>query len=210
MSLEFMPIRMDMARVYFLIWDDAGYTARAFCVQHCAGAAAPQAMATARGEAAKAKCRCFDGGMEMVPPNSSEYDGAAQSQEAQGAIWLWVPDEAKAWGAKWDRQAHAWYVPAGIDAAPFAQWTQRHNDDGAPERRRLPEREYLDVPYGERKAAKAAGAAWDPMARCTQARTATGKSSRAGSRERPMRRPRAKPSPRRCVKWAAWSAASTR
>ena len=167
-----MSIKMGMLHAYFVISDAAGYTACAFCVRHCARAAVPQAMATARGEAAKAKCRCFDRGMEMVPPNRSEYaaDGAAQSQEAQRAILLWVPfahkDEAKALGAKWDRQAHAWYVPAGIDAAPFAQWTQRHHGDVAPERQRLPEREYLDVPYGERKAAKAAGAAWDPLARC--------------------------------------------
>ncbi|MEG0004101.1 DUF5710 domain-containing protein [Comamonas sp.] len=107
----------------------------------------------------------------MVPPNKSAYAAEpAQLQEAQRAVLLWVPfeqkDQAKALGAKWDRQAHAWYVPAGIDAAPFAQWTQRHNDDVARERQRLPEREYLDVPYGERKAAKAAGAVWDPLARC--------------------------------------------
>lgn len=108
----------------------------------------------------------------MNPPNRSEYaaDGAAQVQETQRAILLWVPfahkDQAKALGAKWDRQAHAWYVPAGMDAAPFAQWTQRQAEEPAHETQRQPGREYLDVPYGERKAAKAAGAVWDPLARC--------------------------------------------
>ncbi|WP_159917193.1 DUF5710 domain-containing protein [Pantoea sp. 18069] len=105
----------------------------------------------------------------MTPLNQSQY-AAAPAQEPQRAVLLWVPfehkDQAKALGAKWDRQAHAWYVPAGIDAAPFAQWTQRQAEAPAHESQRQSGREYLDVPYGERKAAKAAGAAWDPMARC--------------------------------------------
>ena len=107
----------------------------------------------------------------MVPPNKSAYAAEpAQLQEAQRAVLLWVPfeqkDQAKALGARWDRQAHAWYVPPGVDAAPFAQWTQRGAALPAHERLRQPGLDYLDVPYGERKAAKAAGAAWDPMARC--------------------------------------------
>ncbi len=31
-------------------------------------------------------------------------------------------DEAKALGARWDKDAKAWYVPAGVDPAPFARW----------------------------------------------------------------------------------------
>jgi putative DNA primase/helicase len=31
-------------------------------------------------------------------------------------------DDAKALGARWDRQAKAWYVPAGMDLEPFAPW----------------------------------------------------------------------------------------
>lgn len=97
-------------------------------------------------------------------------------------------DEAKAIGAKWDRQEQSWYVPAGVDAAPFAKWAkgateatgaataavpeqqQTQAAQGQAERqaeRQAPaqEREYLAVPYGERIAAKAAGAQWDKTAK---------------------------------------------
>ena len=96
-------------------------------------------------------------------------------------------DEAKALGAKWDRQKQSWYVPPGVDVAPFEKWSQ----DGAKETAegRAPEqaaqaaqaaqatqttragqaasdgRQYLAVPYGERGPAKAAGAEWDKAAK---------------------------------------------
>lgn len=31
-------------------------------------------------------------------------------------------DQAKALGARWNAERKAWYVPDGVDAAPFAQW----------------------------------------------------------------------------------------
>jgi hypothetical protein len=31
-------------------------------------------------------------------------------------------DDAKQLGAKWDRQAKAWYVPAGVDLEAFTPW----------------------------------------------------------------------------------------
>lgn len=41
-------------------------------------------------------------------------------------ITLKVPfsekDQAKSLGAKWNAEAKYWYVPAGIDAAPFEKW----------------------------------------------------------------------------------------
>lgn len=41
-------------------------------------------------------------------------------------MYLDVPfpekDEAKALGARWDRDARAWYAPAGMDTGPFARW----------------------------------------------------------------------------------------
>ena len=82
-------------------------------------------------------------------------------------------DEAKELGAKWDRQAQFWYVPAGVAIVPFNKWTQASMPltDNAPDTATVQtqdnslvpilEREYLAVPYGERAAAKAAGAAWD-------------------------------------------------
>lgn len=86
-------------------------------------------------------------------------------------------DEAKAQGAKWDRQAQSWYVPAGVGAAPFAKWA-KGTDTAAvealkPAQATLPpevqkaaqERVYLAVPYGEHVAAKAAGAMWDKAAK---------------------------------------------
>ena len=83
-------------------------------------------------------------------------------------------DIAKSLGARWDRQQKSWYVPSGFDTSPFIQWfpsgeaspiavnepvkteTISLGPDKSPERRF-----YLAVPYGERSAAKAAGALWD-------------------------------------------------
>jgi exodeoxyribonuclease VII large subunit len=31
-------------------------------------------------------------------------------------------DDAKSLGARWDRDASSWYVPAGVDVAPFSKW----------------------------------------------------------------------------------------
>lgn len=88
---------------------------------------------------------------------------------APRATFLHVPfedkEEAKALGAKWHRQAQAWFVPAGVDAAAFSQWRKPIRTPGDAQRPLQPGREYLAVPYGERKAAKAAGAAWDPAAK---------------------------------------------
>lgn len=80
-------------------------------------------------------------------------------------------NEAKALGAKWDRQQQSWYVPAGADPTPFAKWlesgalvdgkdalrpaTATKTEDG---------RVYLAVPYSERVEARAAGALWDKAA----------------------------------------------
>ncbi|MET1116964.1 MAG: zincin-like metallopeptidase domain-containing protein [Comamonas sp.] len=88
---------------------------------------------------------------------------------APRATFLHVPfkdkEEAKALGAKWHRQAQAWFVPAGVDAAPFAQWIHPTRAPAGQELQLQPDRHYLAVPYGERKAAKAMGAAWDPAAK---------------------------------------------
>ncbi len=31
-------------------------------------------------------------------------------------------DQAKALGARWNAEAKQWYVPQGVDTAPFAKW----------------------------------------------------------------------------------------
>lgn len=85
--------------------------------------------------------------------------------------------EAKALGAKWDKEAKSWYVPEGTDPAPLAKW-EKSAEKAVPAAHRAtaPEpaaatppptpaakqdRLYLAVPYAEREAAKAAGARWD-------------------------------------------------
>jgi putative DNA primase/helicase len=86
-------------------------------------------------------------------------------------------DEAKALGAKWDRRARSWYVPAGADLEPFAKWRGVESIPGEPvanapweassrtETASVEGRTYLAVPYAERSAAKATGAVWDRRAK---------------------------------------------
>ncbi|CAG1022516.1 partial DNA primase TraC, partial [Methylococcales bacterium] len=80
-------------------------------------------------------------------------------------------EEAKALGARWDRQEKSWYVPTSIDPLPFAKWERAEAattealpkaEDSIPTRQ---ERQYLAVPYGERQAAKDHGALWDKAAK---------------------------------------------
>ncbi len=46
---------------------------------------------------------------------------------AKAQVFLKVPfaekDEAKRLGARWDVASKKWYVPNGVDAAPFSRWT---------------------------------------------------------------------------------------
>lgn len=95
---------------------------------------------------------------------------AVQAQSARHFIDVPYREksEAKALGARWDRQAQSWYIPLGVDHAPFAKW--RQEPGAAPTEDRsatLPihERTYLAVPYSERAEAKAAGALWDKSAK---------------------------------------------
>ena len=83
-------------------------------------------------------------------------------------------EQAKALGAKWDRQEQSWYVPANVDPNPFAKWSREAVKAAvaAPEaqalavtKKAVQERHYLAVPYGEHVAAKAAGALWDKAAK---------------------------------------------
>ena len=79
-------------------------------------------------------------------------------------------DEAKALGAKWDRQQQSWYVPDGIDSAAFDRWAKlpiapASGASPQPQINHSQDRHYLAVPFGEREAAKAAGARWDAAAK---------------------------------------------
>ena len=132
-------------------------------------AAASEARKTAEMNRTLADTEAQTHGAEAAAQQDSP---SAQPAEA-ARTYLHVPytekDAAKALGARWDRKEQAWYVPPGVDSAPFAAWMQGGARDPAP----APSREdpgarrrvYLAVPYGERGAAKAAGAAWDAAAK---------------------------------------------
>lgn len=103
----------------------------------------------------------------------------ALEQAQQPRVYLAVPfeqkDQAKALGARWDRQEQSWYVPAGVEAAPLlAQWPRREEAAGQAQATPTDQpsapaqeepRTYLAVPYVERHQAKAAGARWDGSAK---------------------------------------------
>jgi putative DNA primase/helicase len=106
---------------------------------------------------------------EQQTTQAGQVDYASQSSQSS-KILIDVPypqkDEAKALGARWDRQEQSWYVPAGVDPAPFARWTPTTTPQARPKQpQATPPRQYLAVPYGERVAAKAAGAVWDKAAK---------------------------------------------
>lgn len=108
---------------------------------------------------------------------------AAQSNQASAVdrTYVQIPfkekEQARELGAKWDRQEKSWYIPADVDKEAFAHWLNpspkveaaesEHERSEAPQIASKPQssREYLAVPYGERSAAKAAGAAWDKTAK---------------------------------------------
>ncbi|MCR9925525.1 zincin-like metallopeptidase domain-containing protein [Vibrio parahaemolyticus] len=113
---------------------------------------------------------------------AQQVKGSQQAQaepEKQERTYINVPyrekDEAKGLGARWDRQQQSWFVPPGVDTAPFAKWSQGAAQEATAQQRPQQEqgqtqtagqqKQYLAVPYGERGAAKAAGAQWDKAAK---------------------------------------------
>ena len=106
------------------------------------------------------------GASEAPPRPTAEYP------EPGARTYLEVPyrdkEAAKALGARWDRKEQAWYVPPGRELKSFAPWVPeqpRVTEDPALDQTAATNRVYLAVPYGERSAAKAAGAAWDKAAK---------------------------------------------
>ena len=103
-------------------------------------------------------------------PAIQERQQASQVQQEveTDKTFLNVPyrekEEAKALGAKWDRQEQAWFVPPGVDVVPFAQWAKTaETPSQAPTVKN--ERQYLAVPFAERQVAKDNGALWDTSAK---------------------------------------------
>lgn len=114
--------------------------------------------------------------------STTEQVQAAQSNEApEDRTYVQIPfkekEQARELGAKWDRQERSWYIPEGVDKEPFAHWLNpapkveaaESTQEGSEAIQTAPipksSREYLAVPYGERAAAKAAGAVWDTAAK---------------------------------------------
>jgi antirestriction protein ArdC/phage/plasmid primase-like uncharacterized protein len=110
------------------------------------------------------------------------YDGLSEQTQKPEKTVINVPfkekEEAKALGAKWDRQEKSWYVPGGVNLAPFAKWEKpavtaetdalkaaTATENPVENQKLAQERQYLAVPYGERAAAKAFGAIWDKAAK---------------------------------------------
>ncbi|MGC6373688.1 zincin-like metallopeptidase domain-containing protein [Pseudomonas sp. S2.OTC.A_B10] len=121
---------------------------------------------------------------ESTEPEFTQEQSQAVQPEQPHAVdrtYVDVPfkekEQARELGAKWDRQEKSWYIPDGVDKEPFAPWlnpapkveaaesTQERSE--APQIPAIPKssREYLAVPFGEKAAAKAAGAAWDKAAK---------------------------------------------
>lgn len=105
------------------------------------------------------------------PEAESVHDRQAVETQPAERHYLSVPfadkDEVKALGGKWDRQAKSWYVPSGRDALTFARWMQPADtrQQTAQPAEDKASRQYLVVPYTERRQARAAGARWDAEAR---------------------------------------------
>ena len=132
---------------------------------------------------AQVEANAIDRPVLVVKESEAVIEQAAQSNQAPATdkTYLHVPfkekEQASELGAKWDRQEKSWYIPADLDNEAFAHWLNPapkvEAAETAQERTEAPQvastpksaREYLAVPYGERSAAKAAGAAWDKAAK---------------------------------------------
>ncbi len=71
-----------------------------------------------------------DAGVQVRLPVMIQENHPAMTR-TDNRTYLAVPydekDEAKQLGARWDRQAKAWYVPAGVDLEAFTPWLPAHN-----------------------------------------------------------------------------------
>nr|WP_248697806.1 zincin-like metallopeptidase domain-containing protein [Pseudomonas syringae] len=112
-------------------------------------------------------------------PRQQEQNKEQSNTQDLDRTYLNVPfkekDQAKALGAKYDRQERSWYIPNGLDKELFSQWVNPPSVAATPETQTqsppvkavpIPKalREYLAVPFGEKDAAKAAGALYDKVA----------------------------------------------
>jgi phage/plasmid primase-like uncharacterized protein len=80
-------------------------------------------------------------------------------------------EEAKKYGAVWDKEANSWYVQPGTNIAPLKKWIKKVDEEKVLEnfgkisenesKEEIREKVYLHVPFDEKEEAKALGAKWD-------------------------------------------------
>lgn len=114
---------------------------------------------------------------EPLTEPGSDNVRAEQQGAGDDKTFIVVPfrekEEAKALGAKWDRQQVSWYIPAGVDHSAFSKWLSPSTGEvkaasvsnSEVDKPTTTDKLYLAVPYSERVAAKAAGAKWDAGAK---------------------------------------------
>lgn len=81
--------------------------------------------------------------------------------------------ECKGLGGRWDPDVRKWYVPEGVDRAPFEKWTGEMEQGAGPSGNRGAPREdvaeedriYLNCPYDQKDECKRHGGRWDPSRR---------------------------------------------
>ena len=105
------------------------------------------------------------------PQQQATTDTDPKKERAYINVPFKEKNEAKQLGARWDRQQQSWYVPPGVEPILFVKWTAAtktiDNDNKGVTNPQLQnekakeDRVFLAVPYGEREAAKVAGAKWD-------------------------------------------------
>lgn len=80
-------------------------------------------------------------------------------------------EDAKAAGARWDRQEKTWYVPPNVALNAFSRWREgaqlqpKEIEETSASISNRGQKTYLAVPYRDRVAAKSAGAKWDKSAK---------------------------------------------
>ncbi|HEV7943835.1 MAG TPA: DUF5710 domain-containing protein [Solirubrobacteraceae bacterium] len=83
------------------------------------------------GAPGSAKDRAEHGGSGVAPCGSLGEEGMGLKRSR---IYLDVPypekDCAKEIGARWDWRQCAWFIPVGLDVAPFARWLPRIVEQG--------------------------------------------------------------------------------
>lgn len=73
-------------------------------------------------------------------------------------------DEVKQLGARWDKDAKAWYVPEDAEQSVFSKW-EEFDPSTVPKADSNLKKIHLNVPFEDKDAAKQLGARWDGEAK---------------------------------------------